>query len=487
GVPLVSFSNLATWGKSNPITVASIAVAAVSLGVIVYVVITAGGLRSEIGDRRSMFNTTRQLMSQSIEVPSEAPDGRPDYLRNMAISPQVIDRMRGIYERMRDQLERVFERAEGINRPDRQMLVEDLFPNAARTADLPITARFAYRRKVPMILGQPVDDDNLVRLNAGEPPDAATVGLQLAEDEREFRRQYQGASGEDVSLTPEQERQLREEKRDRTLQMIRDQAEAIHLYAALDPDDDAFPFAMRESLVNPAPGAGSPTPALLWEAQLELWIMEDIARAIARVNAVDNPDANVATAPVKRLLNVAVLPGYVGIHTKGGLEESTSRRSGTMRVTAEGMYDPPDHPTLDDPDQQLDAAFHYTPTGRVSNALYDVRHAQLRAVVDVRKLPELLDELSHVNFMTVLRVETRDVNEFEALREGYFYGTGDAVEVMLLIESIWLRSWTESLMPDTTKRYLGIIEPLEESESGNYGERGGPRGPDSEDGRRYNP
>lgn len=481
----MSFSNLATWGKSNPITVASIAVAAVSLGVIAYVVIAAGGLRSEIDDRSSMFNTTRQLMSQSIEVPSEDPDGRPEYLRNMAISPQVIDRMRGIYDRMRDQLERVFQRAEGINRPDREMLVEGLFPNADRTADLPITARFAYRRKVPMILGPPVDEDNLVRLNAGEPPEAAAVGLQLAEDEREFRRQYQGASGEDVSLTPEQERQLREEKRDRTLQMIRDRAESIHLYAEMDPDAEDFPFTMRQSLVNPTPGAGSPTPALLWEAQLELWIMQDIARAIARVNAVDNPSANVATVPVKRLLNVAVVPGYVGIHTKGGLEDSSSRRTGAMRIAdADGLYDPPDHPTLDDPDKRLQAAFHYTPTGRVSNALYDVRHAQLRAVVDVRRLPELLDALSHVNFMTVLGVGIRDVNEFEHLREGYFYGTGDAVEVTLLIESIWLRTWTEPLMPDTTKRYLGILEPEEDPQSGNAGGFGGPG---SEGGRRYNP
>ena len=480
----MSFSNLATWARSNPITVVSIAIAIASLGVIVYVVIAAGGLRGEIEDRRTKFNTTRALMSQSIEVPSEDPDGRPDYLRNMAISQQVINRMRGIYERMRDQLQRVFERAEGINRPDREMLVEGLFPNADRTADLPITARFAYRRKVPMILGEPVEDDNLVRLNAGEPPDAERVGQQIAEDEREFRRQYQGQSGEDVSLTADQQRQLLEEKRDRTLQMIRDRAEAVHLYAEMDPDNEAFPFTMRQSLVNPAPGAGSPTPALLWEAQLELWIMQDIARAIARVNAVDNPSANVATAPVKRLLDVTVLPGYVGIHTKGGLEESMARRSGSTRGAAEGLYEHPAHPTLDDPDQRLETAFHYTPSGRVSNALYDVRHAQLRAVVDVRKLPELLDALSHVNFMTVLRVEVSDVNEFQALREGYFYGTGDCVEVTLLIESIWLRSWTEPLMPDATKRYLGILEPLEDTRSGEFGGRGDP-GFDGR--RRYNP
>lgn len=481
----MSFSNLATWARSNPITVASIAVAAVAIAVIVYMILASGGLRSEIDERASKFNTMNRLMSQSIEVPSEDPDGEPDYLRNMAISQQVIDRMRGLYKRMREQLERVFERAEGINRPDRRMMVEGLFPDADRRPDIPINAREAYRRKVPQMLGAPVGDDNRVRLNAGEPPLAEQVGRQLAEDEREFRRQYQGQSGEDVSLTAEQQRQLREEKRDRAMQMIRDLAQSIHLYAETDLDEPGFPFAMRESLVNPAPGAESPTPALLWEAQLELWIMQDIARAIARVNAVDNPDASVASAPVKRLLGVAVLPGYVGIHSRGGLGDSGARRSGGGRINADQMYQPPQHPTLEDPDQRLRTAFHYTPTGRVSNALYDVRHARLRAVVDFRRLPELLDALSHVNFMTVLRAEIRDVNEFEALREGYFYGGGDYVKVNLLIESIWLRSWTEPLMPETTKRYLGILEPVEASQPEEISGGPGYRGP--ADGGMYNP
>lgn len=470
----MSFSNLAAWARSNPITVASVVVTVAAIGVIVYTILAAGGLRSEIEDRDNKFSTTRQLMSQTIEVPSEDPDGEPQYLRNMAISQQVIERMRGIYDRMRQELEKVFERAENINRPDREMLVAGLFPDADRTADLPITARFAYRQQVPRILQEPEGQGGGARLDAGEPPTAQSVERQIAEDVREFIRQYQGQqTGEDVSLTSNQRSQLEQEIRDRTMQMIRDRAESIHLYAETDPDAEAFPFVMRSSLVNPAPGAGSPSPALLWEAQLELWIMRDIARAIARVNEVDNPQADVTSAPVKRLLRVEVLPGYVGIHTKGGLAEGFEGRSG--RTTGEGgaLYPYPAHPTLDNPDQLLDAAFHYTPTGRVSNALYDVRHAQLRAVVDVRQLPELLDAISHANFMTVLRVEVADVNEFEALRDRYFYGTGDCVEVTLLIESIWLRSWTEPLMPEATKRHLGILEPLQPPEEQEYDPRQG--------------
>jgi hypothetical protein len=33
------------------------------------------------------------------------------------------------------------------------------------------------------------------------------------------------------------------------------------------------------------------------------------------------------------------------------------------------------------------------------------------------------------------------------------------VHVELLIETIWLRNWTEELMPDTVKKYVGLMKP----------------------------
>jgi len=112
----------------------------------------------------------------------------------------------------------------------------------------------------------------------------------------------------------------------------------------------------------------------------------------------------------------------------------------------------------------------------VSNALYDVRHARLVAVVDYQKLPELFRALSRVNFMTVLNMQVTDVDEYDALAEGFVYGSSDAVEVDMVIETLWMREWTEPLMPDKTREYVGIDEPEEPAEQqfddpyGGYGD-----------------
>ena len=495
------------WAKANPITVAAIAVAIASLGVFAYVLLAAGGLKGEIQDRESKFSEVRRLTSQSVEVPPEEADGRPESIRDIAISQQVIDTMSDIFADMRQQYERVFERAESINRPNREMMVDRLFPNPDRTRDLPFTAREAYRRSFPAMLQPPRQGETAARLNAGLPPEPSRLGRELARLEEDFLRQYIGISAfgddrdrggntgrtlENAQLTESQEIELREEKQDLLLDLIRRRANEIHLYAQTDPQAEGFPFVRNQELMT---SDRKPSASLLWEAQLELWIMQDIASAIAQVNQVDNPDTSVVYAPVKRLLELAVVPGYVGVHTRGGLQPGLVEGGGAAprgygepgayggygepgmggpggyqgrtapaaespdtEPELEGVYSPPQHSIPSDPDQQLTKAFHYTPTGRTSNALYDVRHARLRAVVDVRRLPDFIDALSHTNFMTVLEVDATNVDEFEALKRGYFYGSGDAVEVEMLIETIWLRSWTVPLMPESVRKYLAVRE-----------------------------
>ena len=470
------------WAKANPISVAAAAVAVLAVAAFVYVMLSAGSFTEQLSDRTARFSELSRLRSQSVEVPPEEADGRPEVIRPIAISQEVIDRMSTIYRRMTEEFTLVFERAQGINRPDRPMIVEDLFPNPNRTRDLPFTAREAYRRQFTAMLGAFVPGGNETRLNAGSPPEAQTIGAALAELEREFRRQYIGLTdaAEGGSLTEDQLEDLREEKRELLIDMIRQRAQDIHIYAETDPESAAFPFVRNQELLTIT---GAPSPSLLWEAQLELWIMQDIVDAIAELNEVDNPDASVAISPVKRLLALEVLPGYVGVHTKGAIAGGTLTTGGReaaapMRFEdfgtprdrdrerdepespreAEGVYERPSFTPPDNPDRRLPAAFAYTPSGRISNALYDVRHARLDVVVDFRRLPDVINAISHNNFMTVLQLELTDIDEFDALREGYFYGSGDCVRAEMVIETIWLRSWTTPLMPASVRNYLRIPE-----------------------------
>ena len=71
----------------------------------------------------------------------------------------------------------------------------------------------------------------------------------------------------------------------------------------------------------------------------------------------------------------------------------------------------------------------------------------LRLIVSTNALPEVLNAISRVNFMTVTSVDLRPADAFDAADAGFIYGAQPVAEVRLTIESIWLRQWLARLMP----------------------------------------
>ena len=74
-------------------------------------------------------------------------------------------------------------------------------------------------------------------------------------------------------------------------------------------------------------------------------------------------------------------------------------------------------------------------------------------------IPAFLETLREINFMTVIKAEITDLDEYEMLQQGYVYGYKDVVRADLIIESLWFRNWTEDLMPKIVKEKLLIIQP----------------------------
>ena len=280
-----------------------------------------------------------------------------------------------------------------------------------------------------------------------------------------------------------------------------------------------FAAAGAPGIGGAAGNAGPPTIKQMWEGQMGLWFQQDIAEVIARVNRVEDEASNVLNAVVKRLIRIRLLPGYVGIDNQGAVHEAPAMSSATAMGPAArrampgggammgpgaqpmapgGRHVMPSRPgmgpgagmfpgpgmggmpgmmgdrrrrddtgsdeeyepvTGDSEDAPLDEDFEISHTGRRSNAIYDVCHATVLLVIDAQRMPEFFHALGEVNFMTVLRATIRDVDEYEALLEGFVYGSGDAIEVELVIESIWLRSMTSAWMPDIVKSRVGILSP----------------------------
>ncbi len=64
---------------------------------------------------------------------------------------------------------------------------------------------------------------------------------------------------------------------------------------------------------------------------------------------------------------------------------------------------------------------------------------------------------------------------YDAIRDGYFYGTDQLTELRLEVETIWARKWTSEFMPPELKTVLGV--PIEQPKQAQDAERGrGSRG-----------
>ncbi|MEM9790178.1 MAG: hypothetical protein AAF842_07200, partial [Planctomycetota bacterium] len=95
----------------------------------------------------------------------------------------------------------------------------------------------------------------------------------------------------------------------------------------------------------------------------------------------------------------------------------------------------------------------------------------LQADISINKLPLLIDAIDEVNFMTIVDMDVRRVDEYEMLNENYFYGSDDVAEVTLTIETVWFRDWLAPMMPAVIARSVG--QPARDNQGNQGGQRRG--------------
>jgi hypothetical protein len=160
----------------------------------------------------------------------------------------------------------------------------------------------------------------------------------------------------------------------------------------------------------------------LWEAQINLWVTQEILRAIMTTNdevanerqqagleAVD--EANVLTAAVKRLEKVTIGESFVF---------PTAAFTGQLQAVG-------------------------TLTQRSTVADYGVIQYKLTVVVPTRYLEKLLRNLTTQNYHVVLNVEM--AKPVLGKNERYYYGTDPVMKVEITAELLLLPQWLRPLMP----------------------------------------
>jgi len=220
-------------------------------------------------------------------------------------------------------------------------------------------------------------------------------------------------------------------------------ARSIRMYAELSPQRCSFHISPIAQLER------APTASEMWEAQVGLWVQQDIVNAIRKLNdeaaeQLPEKDRHVEFMPVKHLLDIRVF-GY--LNTAGQL---VPFETGALAGGGGGGGPPPAAGS-----GLKTGALEYRPsfTGRKTDDNFDVIAFALRAIVDQREILRLVDRITRENFYQLTGIG------YELLPPGaqegtYFYGDAPVVVVHLQFEGYLARSVYKPLMPPEFARRL---------------------------------
>jgi hypothetical protein len=443
-------SGVLEWVKTNVFTVVFLAVMVAAL---VALPIIASSLNAKIADdlqeRNRKLSELESLERTNVSISFV---NGPTIQQSTLVNQNLLERYKEVTEAQAEDAEEVREAAIEHNRWGRGVLNDELFPD-------PPPAR---REVLPKLFNQQIIDAHealLKSVNAGSPPKVESIKEDIERRRRQF---YSSTLQKDLEdeLTADERERLRNELSQARTSFYQDAAERIGFYAdtaALRlPDwDQSRQYSMAE----------------LFEWQWQYWINQDILTAIAKAN---EGSSSVLRAPVKHLISVTIWPREVGLGGEDGSGTGSlgrppgpssgsagfgsappARRGSTNTGPNAGSGAGPAARPVD-PKQEIKPDYTVSFTGRRSNPLYDVRLVSLDVVVDATRIPALMDALAQQNFMTVLDMRVTPADPWQAARSGYLYGSDPVARLEILLETVWLRSWTAPYMPLQVKVALGV-------------------------------
>ena len=409
-----------TWVKANPLIVVSVAVM-IAAPVVTFVI--SEGIHSSAdraaADRAKELSQLEALEKSPVEV---ALAGKSAEQRTGVISAATVKSYRALASRLRADAIAMQSMAVAHNKRDRDRLFVDIKVTRENNNTIAETVHSAVIARAGA---------DLKRLRASGPPSEPIVVDQLQRLQDQFIARERKPDRK--ALDDAQLQLLRKQLAERRLQLYCDAASSVAFYA--DIRDLGLPASAAEVGKEP-----SESVFFLW--QWRLWIIEDLLEAFASAN---KPYKSVVDAPVKRVLSIAVREDTVPKAPAAPAAEAPPPSD----APAEGGA--PAAPTASFPPIDLQAPVSYdfarSVTGRTTNAMYDVRIATVRLIVATAALPEVLNAISRQNFMTVLSLDMRPADAFDAADGGFIYGPEPVSEVRLTVESLWLRQWLARLMP----------------------------------------
>lgn len=382
--------------------------------------------------------------------------GQLDNLRQRPINDVELKRAQQKAAAVAQQYERIMQivRAKNARKP----LMENIFPKPKYTSDK-IEFRNQYRKALDALLTdllkakpEPSQPDyqwmqglirseqeerlrNMRGTGTGKEPGAGSTGGSSGFTFPTFPGagfgtgpSYGGATNQAVDLTKlTPQEQIEYVKNNAEVRMSLSRAHEIHCYASresLDIYEDAL--------------QGQPDAEQMWDAQMSLWIQQDVLGAIGKLNAdraaaLPEDQRWVAYMPVKEV--VSFLVGDYVLGSAGS--DGAGLRGGAEWIDAgPGIAPIP-------PSMGVSSVF----TERASNELYDVVRFAVELVIDAREMPTVLDAIGSANFYTPLSVAYGAVPANTTF-VGKIFGPGPVIQARIEWEGYFLRElYHKDLMP----------------------------------------
>ena len=456
------------WIKAHLVPVVSVALILVLLPV-GFVVSTGWGKgirESRQEDAGSALSRIKSQESVTYTIPPILP-GEEAIEQRAAPNTARTAWFQALSESRQTEASRVVEETVAFNRQDREAIVDGLFPEPASARQRQVKSLELAERVIGTDSKRSVYDELLASIDAGPPADGERAAQLIADfRDREMER-HQSETGR-TELDPAEAEELQSALTARRIGEYQRVARSRSVYATPEVihsrTASRTPPGGRRSSGGGGGGTGTwvtlpaevpdqpPEIDEVFGWQFDYWVVEDIINAIDAANTQAGVRADVTTAAVKRVEDLRVSPlisAAASAPASRGSRDFNDFGSDPGMGGASAASDPAT--AIIEPDPMASV------TGRSeSNGLYDRRTARLTAVVASDQLDELLRALAATNFISVLEMDLAEINAWEHLEEGYFYGSDHVLRVTLELECLYLREWTVPFMPKPIREALGI-------------------------------
>jgi hypothetical protein len=405
-------------------------------------------LQSRLTERANVYTSLEGLRTKTRNLPVVDPN-KPDPIPLDGFpNENVIAKGEEVKKGFETQSTQLTNEALKIN--THKLLVPGSLPTPVNNA-VAINFRDSYRGLIlPTTnqLGQIVNGGIAQSWKVGLPPTQQDIQLAV---QNLFRTKYQPQLGGALpGVTNDRMKQALNDEFNQEAARVPDQERnKVAMNSLLYMNPDALPYI--QSFNN----GGAPQPLDMWNAQVDLWIIQDVGDGIKDANAGAK---NVTEAAVKHLIKINIA------HPNPYVVQGGQSMDGELTGPAPKVFDLGQQAQQGGPEAGTVSMM----TGRVCNPLYDVVQYQVIMNVDATKIPQVMEALSHNRFVTVVKASVQAVDSAALKQQGYMYGDVPVVQLTLRCEDVFFHKWERPLMPKAMADLMAGVQP-----GGGGGEGGG--------------